>query len=184
MRPSLDKIIKKCRKNDRQAQSDLYHHCFDYLLSICFRYRRQREDAVSLLNDAFLKILLNINDYDARKEFLPWAATITVRTAIDEHRRNHQYRSKTELKAKDEDFETNFEHLIDQLSAEEVQEMIFSLPEKERMVFSLFEWEGYQHQEIAQMLDCSERSCKRYLAKAKELLKAKLEKKQDLKRVI
>ena len=68
----LTKIISQCRKNDRQAQFDLYHHCFDYLLAICFRYKKQREDAVSLLNDAFLKILLNLDSYDEKQDFLPW----------------------------------------------------------------------------------------------------------------
>lgn len=185
----LQKIIKKCRKNDRQAQFDLYHHCFDYLLAICFRYQRQREDAVSLLNDAFLKILLNLEDFDTKKEFFPWAATITVRTAIDQFRAQHQYRSSTDFVEGDSEMEevqisTAHRNILNQLSEADVQEMVFALPEKERMVFVLYEWEGYKHQEIAHKLDCSERSSKRFLQSAKEHLKNQLSQKQDLKKVI
>lgn len=185
----LHKIIKKCRKNDRQAQFDLYHYSFDYLLAICFRYQRQREDAVSLLNDAFLKILLNLENFDESKEFFPWAATITVRTAIDQFRSQQKYKEATDLKEHDSDLEEvqlnpANRSTIEGLSAEDVREMIYSLPERERMVFVLFEWEGYQHYEIAQKLDCSERSSKRYLRQAKESLKKTLSQKQALKKVI
>lgn len=185
----LQKLIKKCRKNDRQAQFDLYHHCFDYLLAICFRYKRQREDAVSLVNDAFLKVLLNLDRYDPDQDFLPWAASITVRTAIDNYRRERNYKDQTDLKEFDHeleevDLDPSAMKVLDELSAEEVRELIYSLPELERMVFVLYEWEGYRHQEIAEKLDCSERSSKRYLQRAKEGLKKKLGAKDGLKKVI
>ncbi len=182
-------MIKKCRKNDRQAQFDLYHYCFDYLLAICFRYQRQREDAVSLLNDAFLKVLLNLESFDDQKEFFPWAATITVRTAIDQFRSQQNYRENTDFMDKDADLEEVQLNpaqvsIMGELSKEEVNEMIFGLPEKERMVFVLYEWEGYKHQEIALKLDCSERSSKRYLHAAKDRLRKQLSHKQALKKVI
>ncbi|WP_421752601.1 RNA polymerase sigma factor [Croceimicrobium sp.] len=185
----LTKIISQCRKNDRQAQFDLYHHCFDYLLAICFRYKKQREDAVSLLNDAFLKILLNLDSYDEKQDFLPWISSITVRTAIDEYRREKRYKEQTDLKETDAELEEphlnpGLVKVVDEMSAEEVKELIYHLPEPERMVFVLYEWEGYQHKEIASKLDCSERSSKRYLNKAKELLRRELSHKQALKKVI
>lgn len=182
-------LIKKCQKNDRQAQFDLYHYCFDYLLAICFRYQRQREDAVSLLNDAFLKILLNLDQFDTQKEFKPWIATIAVRTAIDQFRSQQQYKSNTDFVEEESAMEEvqlgkSQIAVLDQLSEADIQEMIFALPEKERMVFILYEWEGYKHQEIAQKLDCSERSSKRFLQSAKRYLKQQLSQKKDLKKVI
>ncbi len=185
----LQKLIRKCRKHDRQAQFDLYQYCFDYLLAICFRYRKQREDAVSLVNDAFLKVLLNLDQFKEDKDFMPWIASITVRTAIDEYRREKKYREQTEFKESDHDFESaelNKEHwaLVEQMNGEEVKELIHALPEPERMVFVLYEWEGYLHKEIAEKLACSERSSKRYLHRAKELLKKELTHKQALKKVI
>lgn len=185
----LQKIIKKCRKNDRQAQFDLYHSCFDYLLAICFRYQRQREDAVSLLNEAFLKILLNLDSYDSKKDFKPWAATITVRTAIDQYRSEQSYKENTDFKESDADLEEvqlgpAQQKLMEGLSADDVQDLIFGLPERDRMVFVLHEWEGYQHYEIAQKLNCSERSSKRYLRAAKEKLRKELSHMQALKNVI
>lgn len=184
----LHTIIKKCLKNDRKAQFDLYHLCFAHLMGICRRYKSNREDAVSLLNDGFLKILLKLETYDRSKEFFPWASAIIIRTAIDDYRKNRIYNEVTDLTDNDEDLEVSLQkghhQVIGQLSVEEVREMIFELPENERLVFNLFEWEGYQHREIAEKLNVTERTTKRYLKAAKVKLKKMIEKRNDLKKVI
>lgn len=188
MSRQLEKTIKKCLKNDRQAQFDLYHLSFEHLMRTCRRYKRNREDAVSLLNDGFLKILLNLESYDSTKDFFPWASTVMVRTAIDDYRKNRVYQEETDFKDNDEDLEMSLQkahvQVMEQLSAEEVKEMIFELPENERLVFNLYEWEGYQHREIAERLQVTERTTKRYLKAAKLKLKRMIEKRSDLKKVI
>ncbi len=183
------KIIQKCKKNDRKAQSDLYQHCFAYLLAICFRYKKNREDAVALLNEGFLKVLLNLREYDEKRDFFSWIASIMVNSAIDDFRKNKRYNQHTDFKESDEDFEEielgkGLGSVMDSLSLDDVKELIFKLPEKERLVFSLHEFEGYKHDEIAKKMDCSERSSKRYLSSAKEILKAKLISMSKLKRVV
>src|SRR5690606_14349204 len=142
----LQKTIKKCLKNDRQAQFDLYQLSFEHLMRTCRRYKRNREDAVSLVNDGFLKVLLHLETYDDSRNFFAWASTIMVRTAIDDYRKNKAYTEETDLKETDADLEyvslkKEHELVIDQMTEEEVKEMIFSLPENERLVFNLYEWE-------------------------------------------
>jgi RNA polymerase sigma-70 factor (ECF subfamily) len=189
MNRQLPKIIKKCLKNDRKAQFDLYHLCYDHLMRTCNRYKRNREDAVALLNDGFLKVLLNLESYDVNQEFFPWISTIMVRTAIDDFRKHKTYQKETDFKETDAELEKASSNngqldLVNQLSADDIKELIFGLPEKERLVFTLYEMEGYKHQEIAKQLEVTERSTKRYLKNAKTLLRSALEKKTDLKKVI
>ena len=189
MERRLKKIIKKCLKNDRKAQFDLYQASFDHLMGICCRYKRNREDAVSLLNDGFLKILLHLKAYDFNKEFMPWISTIMVRVAIDDYRKNKSYYTETDFKGSDYELEkvTNnndyFENL-DKLSVKEIEELIFGLPDNERIVFTLYEIEGFMHEEIANELNVSVRTTKRYLRKAKQDLQDKIRNKKDLKKVI
>lgn len=189
MKRHLQKTIKKCLKNDRQAQFDLYQMSFEHLMRTCRRYKRNREDAVSLVNDGFLKILLSLNTYDTQRDFFAWAATIMVRTAIDDYRRNKTYIEDTDFKDSDADLEylslqRVHEQTLEQLSAEEVREMLFKLPENERLVFNLYEWEGYRHKEIAGKMNVTERTTKRYLKAAKLKLKKMIETRSDLKKVI
>lgn len=189
MHRDLQKIIKGCINNNRKAQFDLYHLCYERLMRTCQRYKRNTEDAKALLNEGFLKILLNLKSYDPRQEFFPWASTVMVRTAIDEYRKTRTYTEGTDLKDNDQDLEeVSLEdgHLrvVEQLSAEDIREMILSLPEDERMVFNLYEGEGYQHHEIAERMEVSERTTKRYLKAAKMKLRKMIEKRKDLKKVV
>lgn len=189
MAQSLLKLIDRCRQNDRKAQSALYEKCYESLMRICARYCANRDDAVALLNEGFLKILLSLNQYDEQRNWQAWANTIMLRTAIDRYRRETKQREHTTYLNHDEQLEraelnSAQAQVIDQLSAEEVRQLIFQLPQNERMVFTLFEWEGYAHAEIAEELGISTRSSKRYLASAKILLRQKIDHLGNLKKVI
>lgn len=184
----LAKAIKGCLKNERRAQFALYQICFEHLMSICQRYKRNREDAVALLNDGFLKILLNLKSYDSDRDFFAWAATIMTRVSIDDFRKQRSYKRDIELTDENLHLE-NPQYTARQLqkakelSTEEIREMIFGLPEIERMVFILCEWEGYTHSEIAKKLDFSVRSSKRKLQQAKLSLQKSLAEKEPINKV-
>lgn len=189
MKSDLQKTVARCLRNDRKAQFDLYHLCYERLMRTCQRYKHNQEDAKALLNEGFLKILLNLGSYDSRQEFFPWASTIMVRTAIDDYRKNRSYTQDTDFKETDTELEEvslDKMHLqvVDQLSAEEIRGMMMKLPEHERLVFNLYEAEGFQHREIAERLNVSERTCKRYLKAAKLKLRKMIDKRKDLRKVV
>ncbi|KAB2807738.1 RNA polymerase sigma factor [Phaeocystidibacter luteus] len=185
MSKDLKATIKKCRENNRRAQFDLYQHCFDRLMLICNRYKRNREDALALLNSGFLKILVNLDKYDDKQNFFPWASTIMVRTAIDEYRSNRTHNLEMIYSDSEGDLEgmSSDEHYVDAvsaMSADEIKKLIFNLPDNERLVFTLHEIEGYKHHEIALELGVTERSTKRYLKSAKDMLKEELGKQHQI----
>lgn len=146
---------------------------------ICNRYKRNREDALALLNTGFLKILTHLDSYDSSQNFFPWASTIMVRTAIDDYRVNGKKELQMVYCESEEDLEGSssddeFVGAVSDMSVEEIKKLIFSLPENERLVFTLFVLEGYKHHEIAEELGVTERSTKRYLKSAKMMLKDEL----------
>jgi RNA polymerase sigma-70 factor (ECF subfamily) len=158
-------------------------------MGTCHRFKRNREDALALLNEGFLKVLLNLDKYDPKQDFFPWISTIMIRIAIDDYRKHRHYDEETDLKDTDAELEqvslgNIHDEVLDQMSAEEVRSLLFELPENERIVFTLYELEGYQHKEIAAKLEVTERSTKRYLQKAKAMLKARLESTTNLKKVM
>lgn len=182
---NLDVLIERCLENDRSAQGQLYNECFNGLMKVCARYFHQREDAVEVLNQGFLKVLLNLKDFDRTRSFENWTSSITIRTCIDEYRKRKQYKEMIDqvenydaLEAK---FKPVYNDVIKDLSQAEVDRILSMLDADERFVFNLFEFEGYSHEEIAEKLKVSVRSSKRYLHRAKEKLRAELERKVDLK---
>lgn len=182
---NLESVIQKCRNNNRRAQFDLYQHCFDRLMLTCNRYKKNREDALALLNAGFLKILTNLDKYDDNQSFMPWASTIMVRTAIDDFRKNKAQKlemvyCETEEELEGSSSEDFYHDVVSAMSAEEIKKLIFDLPDNERLVFTLHEMEGYKHHEIAAELGVTERSTKRYLKSAKKMLQDVLGKNQHI----
>ncbi len=148
-------------------------------MKICIRYFKHREDAVSVLNQSFLKVLQNLEDYDQTRSWENWISSITIRTCIDEYRKHKKYKDLVDGVDNYDHLEATFKpvynDIIVKLSQEEVDSMLGLLTSEEKFVFNLFEFESYTHEEIAAQLDVSVRSSKRYLQKARVKLRAELE---------
>ena len=178
-----DQLIQQCSKNDRRAHLELYKKCYGYMMSICIRYVNNKDDASALLNQSFLKVITSIEKYDSTQPFKAWMARITVNTIIDEFRKNkkHVYLSIVGHDSEIEEVSLDLHHceISDRMELDELLSTISELPEREKVVFNLFEVEGYQHIEIAEMLGTSERSSRRLLQKAKQMLRLKIEAKEQ-----
>lgn len=155
-------------------------------MSICFRYERNEQDAVALLNQSFLKILNNLPSYDQSKPFTPWAKRITVNEAIDEFRRKKNARSQT-IFLDDRQWEDEADDLMDDveldtdhLTYKDYMAMMKDLDEPARTIFNLYAIDDYKHADIAAELDISVRSSKRYLSKARLDLQAMIMEKQNV----
>jgi RNA polymerase sigma-70 factor (ECF subfamily) len=184
----LDKEISKelldlCRRQDNRAQHELYRQCYSFLMSVCSRYTINKEDSESLLNQSFLKILLNIGNYKQEIPFKLWIRKITINTIIDDFRKNKKLKGNTITM----DFQSSKENTalyeinnyLKKIDAQEIFDLISDLPEMSKAVFNMFVVDGYSHKEIAKALGIPEGTARWQLNSAKEQLKTKLNKKYD-----
>lgn len=172
----LKKILKGCRKRQRDSQRDLYRMYYAYGMSIALRYSGSRDQAVVILNDAFIKVFDSIHKYDLKRPFEPWLRKIIVNTAIDHYHREKKYDKEfINPELLDKNLEDK-EAIISGISYDEIVEMIRRLSPAYRAVFNLHVIEGYSHEEIAEMLGISIGTSKSNLAKAKRNLRVILEK--------
>lgn len=173
---NIQLVLEGCLRSNRECQRKLYEHFHGYGLSICLRYSRHREEAVEILNDAFLKVFSNLDKYDPDQRFETWLRRIIVNTAIDHFRARHKFPPHIELHAA-ADMEGD-EMPMPQISPDEdVLPILQRLSPAYRMVFNLFVMEGYQHHEIAEMLGISTSASRSNLVRAKANLREMLEKK-------
>lgn len=170
----LIRVVEACRDNNRLAQKKLYQHFYGYGMSIAFRYVNNREDAVEILNTAFVKIFKNLDSYDLDKPLKPWLRRILVNTAIDFLRVRKRIEESRDIETVPEPGMS--ESITSQLAYEEILKLIQELSPSYRTVFNLFVIEGYKHEEIADMLGISIGTSKSNLFKAKAHLKKALEK--------
>ena len=172
-------LIEACIENKRSAQQQLYKCCFGYMMAICLRYERNREDAEFLLNLSFYKVLTKLHTYKPESPLKPWVKRITVNTIIDEYRKK-----KTKEVSFDENIDysnQNFwtDQADDNLKAEDLEKLIAQLPETTRKVFNLYAIDGYGHQEIGKMIGLSEGTSKWHLHSARKKLQESLRKMQE-----
>lgn len=169
-------ILKKCRKNDRKAQYQLYKDCYGVLMSVCLRYERNKDDAEALLNMAFYKILTKLDLYNDNIPFEAWIRRITINTIIDEFRKKkrdrHNFLEKLEGHVPVEVMDYN--EADQRFDAEELEQMIKELPEMSQKVFNLYIVDGYNHREIGDMLGISEGTSKWHLSTARKTLRKTL----------
>lgn len=177
--PINKELLKSCLEKDRRAQHLLYKECFSFLMRVGYRYAKDKEEAVSLLNMAFLKILTQLDKYTPDIQFEYWAKKVMINTIIDEYRKNKRYEEKFVIKDWTDEIEQNY--FIDKDRAdkkydlEEILNLIKTLPKATQNVFNLFVIDGYSHKEIAEKLGISEGTSKWHLAEARKILVKKIE---------
>ncbi|MBO6523110.1 MAG: RNA polymerase sigma factor [Balneolaceae bacterium] len=171
------KLIEECSKaENRQAQEALYKEYYSYAMSIAIRYINNREEAVEITNDSFMKVFKSLHTFDRSKSFKSWFRRIIINLAID------RYRSK---KANEERIllqdmspvPDNYEEIISSLTVKDILSLLHRLPHNQRMVFNLYEIENYSHSEISDMLGITESSSRSCLTRAKARLRELFSKK-------
>lgn len=168
-------ILRQCIDKERKAQFALYKQLYSFLMSICVRYYNNHEDAKSVLNLGFLKLLNNLEKYKQEIPFGLWARRVMINTIIDEYRKNKKEKELLEYHdftdRNDDETLTDVNEAVKKMDVQEIQNYIDKLPNVSRRVFNLFVVDGYGHKEIAEMLGMSEGTSKWHLNNAREKLK-------------
>jgi len=164
----LIKTLKKCRKYDRNAQRELYESFYRFGLSVCLRYVADIEVARELLNDGFMKVFTNIDQYKPEYPFVSWFKRILINTCINHLRKSHQNVPTADIEeAQNIGIEMD---LFGKFSVEEIGHFIQQLSPAYRTVFNLYVIEGFEHKEIAEMLNISVGASLSNLHKARKKL--------------
>jgi len=169
----IQDLISGCKKKDRKSQKGLYQLFYSYAMRMCIRYAKNKDEALELVNDGFMRVFININKYDQEKPFKPWLSTIMINTSIDHYRKQIKRFEMEELNAKHE--MEDRENILSRIHYEDLIKLVQKLSAAYRTVFNLFAIDGYSHEEIASMLSISVGTSKSNLFKAREQLKRMLQ---------
>lgn len=179
---ALFEIIEGCIRGERNCQQKIYESFYGTMMGLCLRYTKDKDDALDVLQDGFIKVFLNLKHFGNKGSLEGWMRKIMVNTAIDFYRRN----KKSLLFADSEYVEKNAEEVTEEnnneeeflsISASEIMEAVQQLTPAYRTVFNMYVVDGYTHKEIAEQLGINEGTSKSNFAKAKKNLKKVLAKK-------
>lgn len=168
---SLEQLIKDCKKNDTKAQSQIYELFSGKLFAVCLKYSRNYAEAQDNLHDSFLTVFNKISQYKDKGSFEGWLKRITINTTLNRYRTKGVFGLVGEDNIEDVSIEID----DDDLSIDYLLSIIQELPDRYRLVFNLYVLDGYSHKQIADMLNISVGTSKSNLARARMLLKEKIE---------
>ena len=169
---SLKKLIIKCKKQDIQAQGDLYKQYSSSLFSLCLKYSKNYVEAQDNLQDSFLTIFEKIEQYNNKGSFEGWMKRIVINTALQRYRKE----SVLDVIKDDNVAEVTIEiETEENVSLSFLLDIIQQLPDRYRLVFNLYVLDNYSHKEIAKMLNISVGTSKSNLSRSRVILKEKIE---------
>lgn len=169
---SLERLIENCIKQDAKAQSQLYKQFASKLFSLCLKYSKNYAEAEDNLHDAFITVFSKIDQYNNKGSFEGWLKRIAINTSLQRYRENvGVYDIVNEGNIADVDVEIDDEGL----SIDFLLKIIQELPDRYRLVFNLYVLDGYSHVEISELINISTGTSKSNLARARLILKEKIE---------
>ncbi|MBN2347537.1 MAG: RNA polymerase sigma factor [Bacteroidales bacterium] len=143
------------------------------MFGVCLRYSNNYDDAQDVMQDGFLKVFQKIGQFEFKGAFEGWVRRIMINTALEKYRNKYQVINLSD-NLKNETDSLKVEDITSSLSAQELLGFVQELSPKYRMVFNLYAIEGYQHKDIAKMLNISEGTSKSNLSRARAILQEKV----------
>ncbi|MCU0393196.1 MAG: RNA polymerase sigma factor [Thermoflexibacter sp.] len=175
---SHEQVILRCKRGDRKAQYEIYKLYAKAMYNICLRITGNSLEAEDVLQEAFLIVFEKIESYRNEAAFGAWLKRIVINAALNQVRKRKLQFSEIEESDDYEDDSYQEAGIAEETSyqAEQIRKAIAQLPDGFRIVFSLYLLEGYDHQEIAEIMGISVSTSKSQYNRAKKKLQEILKK--------
>jgi len=162
------KLIEDVKAGSQTAFSHLYDKYKHILFVLCLRYAKDRSTAEDYLQDTFVKIYKNINQYDPDKGLFEfWARRIAINICLEDIRKKKLY---TLSISRADNVEYKYSDALSQMSTKEMLDLIQTMPYGYKTVFNLYVIDGFSHKEIAERLGIAVGTSKSQLLKARKYL--------------
>ena len=161
-------IIDQCKEGSQKAQFQLYKLYYKPMFSICMRLINNAAEAEDVMQEAFLNAFTKIDTYKGEVSFGAWLKRIVINRSLD-------YLKKRKVKFEEINEKTNqipdYQMEIKEVNMKVIKDAIQKLPDGYRVVLSLFLIEGYDHEEISEILGISNSNSRTQYLRAKNKLK-------------
>jgi len=169
---NIEEIITDCKNGKNDAQRVLYNLFQRKMYCICLRYSANYAEAEDIAQEGFIKVFKNIHQFKNTGPIEAWIRRIMVNTALEKYKKTSPLYIADDASEYADDL--NYDEIISNISAKDIIMIIQELSPQYKLVFNLYEMEGYPHAEIAKMLGISENTSRSNLLRAKAILQKKI----------
>lgn len=171
---SDEELLAGCLNKDGDSQKALFAKYGERMMGLCLRYAGSREEAQDYLQEGFIKVFEKLGQYNGSGALGGWISTVMVNTALIQLRKKKREGYSEDI-GEMYNLSTSDHDILDKMSADELMQVVTSMPPGYRAVFNLFAIEGFSHKEIADKMEISESTSKTQFHKAKAYLKKRIE---------
>ena len=169
-------LIKLCKNGNEVAQLQVYDTYAQAMFTIACRYLKDDEEAKDAMQEGFLKAFTNIETYQPESTFGAWLKRIIINQCLDVLKKNKLEFEAVEVSElqiiNEEDWQFDIA-----ITKQEILFAIDQLNEKYKVVVTLYLLEGYDHEEISNILEIPVKTSRTHLRRGKlklqDLLKQK-----------
>ena len=169
---TLEELILNCKNQDLKAQEELYKKFSGILFSVCLKYSPNYHEAEDNLQDAFITIFNRIEQFKGKGSFEGWMKRVTVNTVLQKYRKQRVFNLTNEEQLEEE---AVIEIEDDAVPLDFLLKIVQELPDRYRLVFTMYVLDDYAHKEISDIVGISVGTSKSNLARARGILKIKVE---------
>ncbi len=165
-------IIEQCKQNNRKAQLQLYNQYCNGMYIVAKRFLKDANDAEDVVQEAFIKAFSKLEQFKAEVTFGAWLKRIVVNKSIDflkSKKKDFVELDEVHLKVADHTIDDKW-LVDDEITLQDVKLAINKLPNKYQYVLMLYLIEGYDHQEISEILNITEVASRTQLSRGKAQL--------------
>ncbi len=167
-------IVEACKRGDRKAQFELYKLYSKAMYNICMRMLNSAENAEDALQNSFVDVFSKLDSFRFESSIGAWIKRIVINNCINQIKKRRldfaELNDNLHFVA-DENHTSTTAYSNEVLNVELIQKAIMQLPEGYRVVFSLYAMEGYDHEEIGEILGVTEATSKSQYSRAKAKLR-------------
>lgn len=168
-------IIDQCREGNQKAQFQLYKLYYKPMYSVCMRIVNQAAEAEDVMQESFLNAFRNMDTYKGEVSFGSWLKRIVINRSLDHLKKKKvQLEEISEKTAQIPDYQME----LKEVNMEAIKNAIQQLPDGYRVVLSLYLIEGYDHEEISEILGISNSNSRTQFLRAKNKLRELLKNKE------
>lgn len=170
-------LIDECRNGSSKAQFEIYKLYYKAMYNTCLRFVKNPMEAEDVMQEAFLAAFRNIDSFRGEVSFGSWLKRIVVNRSLDVLKKKSLdleplEEGRTIIDTNDDrDYEANYK-------VEQVKKAIALLPDSYRVLLTLHLFEGYDHEEIAQIMEMSNAAVRTGYSRARKRLQELLETKK------
>ena len=176
-REHINKLVQSCIAGNQSAQLEVYNRYYKAMYNTALRIVKNTAQAEDIMQESFLSAFTKLHTFKGEVTFGAWLKRIVINNSI------HQYRQQQKKKEValdgvlyqvDDNDEITPDHLYTELKAQKVMETIKNLKDNYRISLTLYLIEGFDYEEISEIMNISYANCRTTVSRAKENLRKKL----------